>query len=79
VLVYVERNEVDAGFVYKTDAMTAKPNTIKITATLPTVTAISYPIAVVSTSEHKNEAQIFIDFTTSNEGKEILESYGFTA
>lgn len=79
VLVYVERNEVDAGFVYKTDAMTAEDNSIKIAATLQTVTSISYPIAVVSTSEHKDEAQRFIDFTTSEEGRIILESYGFTA
>ncbi len=79
VLVYVERNEVDAGFVYRTDAMTADENSIKIAATLPTVTAISYPIALVSSSENKDEAQRFIDFTTSDEGRAILESYGFTA
>ncbi len=79
ILVYVERNDVDAGFVYKTDAMTAEENSIKIAATIPSVTAISYPIAVLSTSEHKNESQKFIDFTTSEEGRTILESYGFIA
>lgn len=79
VLVYVERGEVDAGFVYSTDAATAETDTIKIKATLPTVTPISYPIAVLSTSEHQNEAQIFVDFVASDEGKAILESYGFTA
>ncbi len=79
VLVYVERSEIDAGFVYRTDAMTAEPDTIEIKATLPTVTPISYPIAVVSTSEHKEEAQRFVDFVISDEGISILDSYGFTA
>ena len=79
VLVYVERGEVDAGFVYSTDAATSEPDTIEIKATLPTVTPISYPIAVLSASEHQDEAQTFVDFVTSDEGRTILESYGFTA
>jgi molybdate transport system substrate-binding protein len=79
VLVYVERGEVDAGFVYSTDAATSEPDTIEIKATVPTVTPINYPIAVLSASEHQNEAQTFVDFVTSDEGKTILESYGFTA
>ncbi|SFM67681.1 molybdate ABC transporter substrate-binding protein [Methanolobus profundi] len=79
VLVYVERGEVDAGFVYSTDAATADDGTIDIKATIPTVTPISYPIAIVSSSEHQNEAQVFVDFITSEEGTTILDSYGFTA
>ncbi|MDW7731107.1 MAG: molybdate ABC transporter substrate-binding protein [Methanolobus sp.] len=79
VLIYVERGEVDAGFVYSTDAATADPDTIDIRATVPTVTPINYPIAVLSTSEHKDQAQVFVDFVTSDEGRTILESYGFTA
>lgn len=79
VLVYVERGEVDAGFVYSTDAATAEEGTIEVKATLPTVTPISYPIAVTSSSAHRNAAQEFVDFVTSEEGTAILESYGFTA
>jgi len=79
VLVYVERGEVDAGFVYSTDAATADEGTIEVKATIPTVTPISYPIAVVESSEHQTEAQTFVDFVTSDEGKAILQSYGFTA
>ena len=30
VLTYVERGEVDAGFVYSTDAKSAQPGTIKV-------------------------------------------------
>ncbi len=79
VLVYVERGEVDAGFVYSTDAATSEQGTIDIAATLPTVTPISYPIAVTSASENKEEAQTFVDFVSSDQGRAILESYGFTA
>jgi len=78
VLTYVERGEVDAGFVYMTDAKTADPGTIKIVATVPVNTSISYPIAVVSDSDNKEEAQEFVDFITGDEGQEILEKYGFT-
>ncbi|KKG12041.1 molybdate ABC transporter substrate-binding protein [Methanosarcina sp. 2.H.A.1B.4] len=78
VLVYVERGEVDAGFVYMTDAKTAEPGTIKIIASVPVSTPVSYPIAVVSSSEHKEEAQEFLDFVAGEEGQEILEEYGFT-
>jgi len=78
VLVYVERGEVDAGFVYMTDAKTAEPGKIKVVATVPVTTPVSYPIAVVSASDNKEEAQEFLDFVTGEEGQEILEEYGFT-
>ena len=78
VLTYVERGEVDAGFVYMTDAKTADPGTIKIVATVPVNTSISYPIALISDSDNKEEAQEFVDFVTGEEGQKILEKYGFT-
>ena len=78
VLVYVERGEVDAGFVYMTDAKTAQPGTIKIVASVPVSTPVNYPIAVVSSSEHKEEAQEFLDFVTGEEGQKILKEHGFT-
>ncbi len=78
VLVYVERGEVDAGFVYMTDAKTSQPGTIKIVASVPVSTPVNYPIAVVSSSEHKEEAQEFLDFVTGEEGQKILKEHGFT-
>lgn len=78
VLVYVERGEVDAGFVYMTDAKTAAPGTIEIVTNVTVSTPISYPIAVISASENKEEAQAFVDYVTGEEGQEILEEYGFT-
>jgi molybdate transport system substrate-binding protein len=78
VLLYVERGEVDAGFVYMTDAKTADSGTIKIVAIVPVSTPISYPIAVVSSSETKKETKEFVDFVTGEEGQKTLQKYGFT-
>ncbi|MCO5382648.1 MAG: molybdate ABC transporter substrate-binding protein [Methanosarcina barkeri] len=77
VLVYVERGEVDAGFVYMTDTKTAQPGTVKIVANVPVSTPITYPIAVVSSTEYKEQAQKFLDFVTGKEGQAILKKYGF--
>ncbi len=77
VLVYVERGEVDAGFVYATDAKSAQPGTIKIVTNVSVSTPVTYPIAVVSSSNHKETAQKFLDFVTGKEGQNILKEYGF--
>ncbi len=77
VLTYVERGEVDAGFVYMTDAKTAEPGTIEIVTNVSVSTPVTYPIAVVSSSENKEEAQEFVDLVTGEEGQEILNKYGF--
>ena len=77
VLTYVERGEVDAGFVYTTDAKTAEPGTIKIVTNVSVSIPVTYPIAMVSSSEHKEKAQKFVDFVTGKEGQAILNEYGF--
>ncbi|KXS36355.1 MAG: molybdate transport system substrate-binding protein [Methanohalophilus sp. T328-1] len=77
VLVYVERGEVDAGFVYMTDAQTSESNNIRIVGEVPVDADISYPVAILADSEDKEASQEFIDFVTGAEGKRILEEYGF--
>jgi molybdate transport system substrate-binding protein len=77
-LVYVERGEVDAGFVYMTDAKSAQPGTIKIVTNVSVSTPVTYPIVVVSSSKNKEEAQKFLDFVTGEKGQTILKKYGFT-
>ncbi|MBA2864307.1 molybdate ABC transporter substrate-binding protein [Methanococcus maripaludis] len=79
VLTYLETGDVDAGFVYMTDAKIAKDNTIEVITTIPTVTEISYPVCVLKASEHKDEAQMFVNYLTGETGKQILTDYGFTA
>ncbi|WP_459201750.1 molybdate ABC transporter substrate-binding protein [Methanococcus sp. CF] len=79
VLTYLETGDVDAGFVYMTDAKIAKENSIEIITTVPTVTEIIYPVCIIDSSENKEEAQVFVDYLTSETGKQILTDYGFTA
>ncbi|ADE37333.1 molybdate ABC transporter substrate-binding protein [Methanohalophilus mahii] len=77
VLVYVERGEVDAGFVYMTDAQTSESNKIRIVGEVPVNADISYPVAILTDSEDKKASRKFIDFVTGPEGKRTLEEYGF--
>jgi len=49
-LDYVAREEVDAGFVYASDAA-LMPGKVKVAFTVATVTPIRYPVAVLGTRE----------------------------
>ena len=77
VLDYVARGEVDAGFVYATDAFIAK-DTVRIVATMSGHDPILYPVAVSASSREKAAAQAFVDYLFSGDGTRILESFGFT-
>jgi len=78
VLDYVSRGEVDAGFVYTSDAAGAK-NKVRVVAEAPKEThkPITYPIAVLKDSTNIDAARKFIDLTLSGTGKDILDKYSF--
>lgn len=76
VLDYVARGEVDAGFVYMTDAKISAPKT-EIRATMQGHDPVVYPIALCSASKNAKAAQEFIAFVMSKDGEEILKKYGF--
>lgn len=76
VLDYVSRGEVEAGFVYRTDA-TIAGDKVKVVASLQGATPVSYPVAVVADSRHKAAAADFIAFIQSDAGQQVLGRYGF--
>jgi molybdate transport system substrate-binding protein len=76
VLDYVSRGEVDAGFVYRTDAAVVGDK-VKVVAAPAGATPVSYPMAVVSDSKHKTTAADFIAFVQSDAGQQVLRRYGF--
>jgi molybdate transport system substrate-binding protein len=77
-LDYVARGEVDAGIVYRTDALVRKQE-VKIVAAAPETShsPVLYPIAVVKGTQHEKVARAFISLMMSDEGKKILSTYGF--
>ncbi len=76
-LSYVLRGEVDAGFVYRTDAGT-QPERVKIVEAIPTVEKITYPIGITESSHNLIEARKFLQFVLSTRGQEVLAEYGFS-
>ncbi|OAM30821.1 MULTISPECIES: molybdate ABC transporter substrate-binding protein [Eikenella] len=75
-LDYVSRGEVDAGFVYRTDAMLMRDK-VRIVRAVPLETPVSYAIAVTASSKEAAEAARYLDFIRSREGRRILQKYGF--
>lgn len=76
VLDYLARGEVDAGFVYATDAKQGGDK-VKIITEVPVETPVIYPIAVTSTSADKKAAATFVAYVTGPQGQAVLAKYGF--
>lgn len=76
-LNYVGRNEAEAGFVYRTDAMIDKDK-VRIDAVVPTAKSVVYPIALVAATKNAAAASDFMAFVTAPPGQAILGKFGFT-
>lgn len=77
VLDYVARGEVDAGFVYRTDART-EPRVLVVTELAAGQHApILYPAAVVAASRNVEAARAFVLFLRSSEVRALFERHGF--
>jgi len=77
-LDYVARGEVDAAFVYATDAA-VRPGRVKeaFRPAEDTYRPVTYPVAMVRESRHKALAQAFIDALLSASGQAVLRRFGF--
>lgn len=75
-LDYVARAEVDAGFVYATDAA-LMPDKVKVALTVPTARPILYPVAALAQAPNAEGAARFVEFLFTPAAQAILARYGF--
>ncbi|WP_370551293.1 molybdate ABC transporter substrate-binding protein [Glaciimonas sp. PAMC28666] len=75
-LDYVARDEVDAGFVFSTDAA-IMPGKVKVAVRVPSTTPVMYPIAVTADTKQSAVAAQFITYVLSPKGQATLARYGF--
>nr|WP_231973588.1 molybdate ABC transporter substrate-binding protein [Variovorax sp. HW608] len=76
VLDYVSRGEVEAGFVYRTDAA-VMGDKVRVVLTATGHAPVSYPIAVTAESKEKALAKDFIAFLSSEPSQAVLLRFGF--
>lgn len=76
VLDYVVRNEVEAGFVYASDA---KGQQVLQLGAVATRTAIRYPLAISTAPVNPAAALAFSHFVRSEAAQQILLQHGFSA
>lgn len=77
VLTYVETGNVDAGLVYRSDAMSGKE--IKVVAAAPADShkPIVYPMAVIKSTKHQKETEAFAAFLSGDEAAQVFTKYDF--
>jgi molybdate transport system substrate-binding protein len=78
VLTYVESGNADAGFVYRTDALTSKQVTAAQPMDAKLYTPVEYPIGVVKATSHAKEAQELYDYLKTKEASDVFAGFGFT-
>lgn len=78
VLSYVETGNADAGFVYRTDAVSSDHSEIAFAVSPDGYPAIHYPVGIVKDSSHQQEAADFYEFLQSQEALDIFVKHGFT-
>jgi molybdate transport system substrate-binding protein len=76
VLDYVARGEVEAGFVYSTDAA-VMPDKVQVVTVVGGHAPIRYPAVVVADSRHKALAAEFVAFLTTPAAQDVLSRRGF--
>lgn len=76
VLDYVARGEVDAGFVFATDAASLSDR-VRVVEKIKSPVAVLYPLVLVQRHDPPEQARQFYDFILSEDGQQILHDYGF--
>lgn len=80
VLNWVAEGSAAIGVVYATDAaITDKVAVICEAPEGSLKTRVIYPVAMLKTSRHPEEAELFLDFLASGPALEVFRKYGFSA
>jgi molybdate transport system substrate-binding protein len=76
-LAAVESGDVEAGIVYKTDALISKGVKIAVEVSVKDGPAISYPAAILNESKQPDAAKKLEDYLGSPAALAIFKKYGF--
>jgi molybdate transport system substrate-binding protein len=76
-LASVESGNVEAGFVYKTDAAVSKKVKIVYEVPIDKGPKITYPVAIVKESTQKDAARDFMNYVSSAAAKDSFKKFGF--
>ncbi|WP_186578453.1 molybdate ABC transporter substrate-binding protein [Aquibacillus kalidii] len=77
VLHYVETENVQAGIVYKTDALQSDKVKVIATADSKDHAPIVYPVGIIKDTDYPSEAKQFYQFIQTDKAEQIFEKYGF--
>ena len=73
----VANGDADAAIVYKTDVLAAQSAVVEIDIPAAQNVKAMYGIAPIRGSKNISTAKAFIDFVLSEQGWQILKSFGF--
>ena len=76
-LASVESGNVEAGFVYKTDAVSSKKVKTVFEVPIGEGPKIIYPVAILKESKSKYAAKEFLNVMVSPSGLDVFKRYGF--
>jgi molybdate transport system permease protein len=76
-LEWVARGEVDAGVVYRTDALSEEDVVLAFAFPTESYRPVRYPVGVLATSSHPALASEFLDFSSGPRGREVFARAGF--
>jgi molybdate transport system substrate-binding protein len=76
-LTAVESGNVDAGIVYKTDAMISKKVKVEYEVPAEEGPKIRYPAAALKGSKNLEGAKRFLEYLGSGKATQVFEKYGF--
>lgn len=75
-LDYVARAEVDAGFVYATDAA-LMPDKVRVAFKVTTPRPITYPVATLAAAPHAAGAARFVEYLFTPPAQAVFARFGF--